>query len=694
MKISPIKYQELLDNSGKPRTNSKGDIQYKSLRPLTSEPKCKEIYSFDIEDDGSGNFVFGTVYNGARFWEFRERKEMAEFLCSKRFRNTVITGTNVEYDISGVFLPDYADRLTLCYGSGLLFGELTIRDRKKNGKSSKEKAYFMDTIRHAPKSVAQIGKMVGLPKLEMPEALTVKVREGKKLNQYDYQKIAKYCRRDSEISWKMMSLLQEQYIELGTSLRFSSAGSALELFQRCYMQGYFITPHISHIREFQQAYYGGRVECFYQGTITAPPGSSLYYSDINSMYPYVMANQKFPQISGKNGLKMVTGKITLQHHKRMLKKEGISDVIVVAPKGLRYPVLPCRFNGRLSFPLGRFRGWYCHNELRYAVEKGYKIEKVFKAYFSNASCEPFKEYCEDLYAKRKQADATRGMEIFGAACKILLNGLYGKFGQVKENFFLLAEEEAFSYAEKNGLYFCQEDQITIDGRSFYTIKRELSAENLPKQSNVIWAAYTTAGARILLHSYLEEYQAFYTDTDAVISFKPSEYTEELGALCEEAEASSAFIFLPKMYRFGGVKFKAKGIKKSAWISDENGKPVPVENGEDPRNLYLRKWQEKLKQNGDEGIIVPFVMDYYGEKGGNNFAEGHEVDLKKSSGELEVNFRSPLRLRASGRRQKLLDTDTGFQEPRPNVWHKQRKTTKNRYTKGRLIRGKKFSEKIA
>lgn len=87
-------------------------------------------------------------------------------------------------------------------------------------------------------------------------------------------------------------------------------------------------------------------------------------------------------------------------------------------------VLPFRSKTGLTFPLGKWKGWYFSEELKFAVnECGYKI-KVLKGYSFNREKDVFKDYIDNVY-KHKVNPINKTQK---AMAKNLLNNLLGRFG--------------------------------------------------------------------------------------------------------------------------------------------------------------------------------------------------------------------------------------------------------------------------
>jgi len=283
---------------------------------------------------------------------------------------------------------------------------------------------------------------------------------------------------------------------------------------------------------FRRAYYGGRVEVFRYGK----QSGNFSYIDVNSLYPSVMVGE-YPRLWDL----------------RIGGKHGIAHCRVKAPAGITYPALPYRDGeGKISFPAGRWEGYYCTNELEYARSLGYEI-KIIDVVGSDHMSLPFAGYVSDLYAKRKKSKGSEKTFL-----KLLLNSLYGKFGTVGGDV-----KEIKPIAKCKGAY------IPVDATAGATFRQSPP----PKYGNILWAAWTTAAARIVLHkAIMRTVKAggtpLYCDTDSLIISGPCPFKDspELGDWKLEETLSTFQAKGPKFYHYkvkgGGNVYKAKGVKRT------------------------------------------------------------------------------------------------------------------------------------
>ena len=183
------------------------------------------------------------------------------------------------------------------------------------------------------------------------------------------------------------------------------------------------------MKDLFKAYYGGRTETLKRGEV-----SDLNYYDINSLYPSVMHGCLYPDPN--------TMRITHKNSRKYIDMyDGVSSVEIHCPDSIKVPLLPYRYDNKLYFPRGTFKGWYSHVELRKAMDLGYILKHVEKTYYYKESCCPFVDYVSDIYAKRMKYKSEGS--VMQLIAKLFLNSLYGKFGQKFEDRDLWIHEDDF-----------------------------------------------------------------------------------------------------------------------------------------------------------------------------------------------------------------------------------------------------------
>lgn len=184
----------------------------------------------------------------------------------------------------------------------------------------------------------------------------------------------------------------------------------------------------------REGYYGGTTEVYVRKTI---PNSVVRIYDVNSSYPASM-KQKMP--SGKPVFSTDPGGLD--------KYFGVVFAEVETPKdskgnyiSLEFPPLPFRSDNVIINPIGRWKGWYCSELLKYVRDVyNYKIN-VYYGYKYDKSDGIFTDYVDKFYNIKAGCDPLS--TISRNTSKLLLNGLYGRSG-MKPN---LSKTKIFTTAE-------------------------------------------------------------------------------------------------------------------------------------------------------------------------------------------------------------------------------------------------------
>lgn len=363
---------------------------------------------------------------------------------------------------------------------------------------------FFNTLRHWPLSVEEMGERLGYPKLPFDP-----------LN-------LQYCQRDCEITYRFVEEMLNRYASLGMDdVGATLPSTALKFYTKRFCQVNFHRHESLDVwKRLGRARYGGRCEVFH----TWPVESPVHEYDIVSSYPAAMYRERFPDL----------GSIDVSPSKPDFQKEGVVCCKVKSPVQ-EFPVLPWRHpdSGRLLFPIGEFKGTWTHAELRYAMKRGYEVIEFYDCVEYESMPSPFKGYIKflsDLRAEVKDKDP-----LLGYVLKIAQNSTFGKFGE--------------------------EGDLQVISRG-----RRYTMSQVPKHSNMIWAAYILAYGRMALYGFMSEASQkgtlLYVDTDSVFvrsRSKPfGEGGKNLGDLAYKGTYHYTHFKLPKLYRVDD-HYKAKGV---------------------------------------------------------------------------------------------------------------------------------------
>lgn len=505
---------------------------YKYLQPLKSKViSHKNFFAFDVETVTRKNrFLLVSLYGYTEHKEliqkiFYDKEEFVKYLSSFKFftkKYSWLVSTNLDFDFYSIFMPKYQAEFKPLYRDSKL---ITAEFRN---------ILFIDSLNYAKISVKEQGKIVNIPKMELPDY----IKERRNPIKAELKYIEQYCMNDSIITYTFMNYLQSSFKDLGCKLKYTISSTSMDLYKRKYLDTTILQPFKFVINEMRKGYYGGRTEVFKCGLV-----KNLYYYDFNSMYPSVMCeeypNPNFLQLKNNPSIDI-------------LKYEGLSLCEIEHENNLDIPFLPFKDKeGKLLFPVGKFKGWYSHNELRYSLELGYKI-KLIKSYYYLKNFYPFKSFVENLYPLRiKYKLENNKMEY---AIKILLNSLYGKFAQRTETSNII-------HCDKFVLKPSIKEYGLIEDTDFIYYKEDL--DKIPLFVNPILSIYTTAKARIKLYEKFKQFgfeNIYYCDTDSIITSKFIPSSLQLGELKLERYIESAVLVKPKFYLIDS-EIKIKGVKE-------------------------------------------------------------------------------------------------------------------------------------
>lgn len=415
----------------------------------------------------------------------------------------------------------------------------------KDGRSIR----FIDTLNIWRMSLTAIGDSIGIPKMAFPD-------DDASDEYWDaYGKNDVVIIMEAVIKW--FEFLREH--QLG-GFAPTLASQAVRAYRHRFMKHKILIDDNDIALDMARAsYHGGRTECFYIGEVDGP----LYQLDVNSMYPAVMKESNMPT--------KLIGVYRRVKHLELAKL--LKDFSIVAEVSLStdVPAFPQFVQGKLIFPVGDFDTVLTTPELIYALDNGYitSIDKV-AVYEQAVIFADYVDYCYNLRLKGKAAgDSAATFYI-----KIMMNSLYGKFGQrgrIYETIEQVNSKEIKSWTEIDA-----DTREVIHYRQFAGQVQELIEEPESRDSHPAIAAHVTAYARMQMwHIYQQAglKNCYYSDTDCVVvngaGFERldnliDEHT--LGMLKLEQTIDHASIRGPKDYQFDSTE-RIKGVRKTAtWLA--------------------------------------------------------------------------------------------------------------------------------
>lgn len=480
---------------------------------------------------------------------FEKNTDFLHWVVNKAHKGTktYIFAHNMEFDFTVLKGFTYLLKRGWKIKSCVLEGPPTVISFKNGTRT----IVFVCTLNYFRQSLESLGASFGLKKLPMPD----------KDAPSDVQDT--YCKRDVQVIMLVMlkwfDFCREN--DMG-NFRYTLAGQAFSAFRhRFYHIPIYIDDNKKALELARSSYFGGRVECFYLGT----EKEDLHLLDINSQYPFVMHTHMMPTrlisvYSNPTLIELL--QIAAQYHVAV-------DVTIES----NIPIYPVSYNGRLIFPVGKFRTFLTTPELnpalaRNCVVKCHRVALYEKDYI-------FKEFVETLYSLRLQS-IEEGNLPFAYMVKILMNSLYGKFGQngrIFEEIGRTSDQSVRTWTEIDA-----DDKSVRRYRQFNGLIQSLRLESESYDSHPAIAAHITAYARRLLWDYIEtagRENVYYIDTDSLIVNNSGKqrlqsvvHANKLGWLKHE-DSGNGWVFRGvKDYNIGTVN-KIKGIKKRAVMIDIN-----------------------------------------------------------------------------------------------------------------------------
>ena len=369
----------------------------------------------------------------------------------------------------------------------------------------------------------------------------------------------------------------------------------------------------------RDSFFGGRtnaIKLHYKAT----ENETIEYYDFTSLYPWTNKYCRYPV----GHPKIVTSNFT-----DISDYFGIAKVKILPPRGLYHPVLPYTSNGKLKFPLCRhcadiesqrdctcnddkrsIIGTWCTPEIELAIEKGYKILKIYEVYHFEESTQydpktgkgglfanyvnmflkikqeasGFPKHCKTEEEKReyiRKYKVNEGIELeyekikenkgLRSLAKLCLNSFWGKLAQrltLKQSQFI-HESEVESFfriltdprKEVHDFHIVSKDMIQLEWCN------DPLFQSFDTKTNIFLASFTTMFARARLYMTLNQMnrKILYFDTDSIIfscqgeeDLKKLPIGEWLGFLVNELEGSE------KSGKGGIVEFISAGPKNYAY----------------------------------------------------------------------------------------------------------------------------------
>ncbi len=416
---------------------------------------------------------------------------------------------------------------------------------KKGKKPPNAKLTAIDNTNFFAGTLSSWGEPLGLPKLK-----TDFLGE-------DHQLID-YCIRDVEIImhlWRLWFDFLDKH-NCG-NWKYTIGSTALNAFRSNYMSHYIkIHNQIPAINLERKSYKGGRVECFYKGLYE---DQDFYLLDVNSMYPFVMSENQYPR--------ELLSMHTKYPHKRLRDNIDNYSFIADCTINTQQPYFAHKVNNKTCYPVGQFRTTLTTPELQLCLDNNWltKIHQIARYSKDNL----FTDYVDHFYSTR-MAYKENNQPLWVKLCKLMLNSLYGKFGQKGYEDILIGFGDMDDFEHIPTLVFETGEWVDRFHIAGTVIERIAKFEHWNSFPGI--AAHVTAFARIHLYNLIlsaGRENVYYCDTDSII-VNTAGYrkvysqldTTKLGQLKLETQSDFLEVHAPKDYRMSD-RTKIKGIRKNA-----------------------------------------------------------------------------------------------------------------------------------
>ena len=372
------------------------------------------------------------------------------------------------------------------------------------------------------------------------------------------QQLEIYCKRDVEIMvrlWRLwISFLDDH--DCG-SFKPTVASTAFNTWRHRFLKDKVHIHNEQKATDLERASFkGGRTECLWVGSRSDGP---FFYLDINNMYGHCLSTGVFP--SG-----LYNWSDSISPYKLAYKLDRFACVARVTVD-VSEPWFPLIVGNHTCYPTGEFTTTLTTPELKLCIDRGWLREVHQCTWYREAPI--FGDYVDEFSDLRRTYEREGNLG-FAEICKLLVNGLYGKFGQKGMHQEIIGEcDPSVVKREKVIDYESGEvwDQVWLAGRIWREWKEGESYHSFPAI-----AAHVTAYARLRLYSLVRRVtpgHVFYLDTDSLIvdSVGYRDLESEIrpgviGALKVELESPFLTINAPKDYTMLN-RVKLKGVKADA-----------------------------------------------------------------------------------------------------------------------------------
>lgn len=501
-----------------------------AITRLLSPPPAPRILTWDLEWlPNKLEITIAGLYDGRHYRAFKNLRSFIDHVLSRRYRGAYFFA-HYGGRFDAVFL---VQAIRLIYPrirvSAIFKGASAVLIELSDGRGVWR---FADSQFLFKAPLADIGNSVGIVKPDCPfDAPWPQLRDRNEA--------------DCQILYAALDRAAHALAELGSTLSFTLASTALRLFRVRYLSEDIPTSGV-HNEEIRPGYVASRVENFRERALHG------YLYDVNSSFPY---SQMVAPLPGRH----------LKTNREIGELSIVKARVSVPPMWL--PPLPARVGGSIYFPTGEWEGWYCREDLELLEEFGGKVLRVDVAHHY----EPWDDiggFVRDIYRLRLRDAGDPFRKEFW---KIMMNaGVYGKLGERGEREKILFAPERLACPHPGAPHESipgRPSCMRRVGPAIWAVKED---DHLP-HTHLPVPIVTTARSRALLARYARQAEELaYVDTDCVASKTRFESSSDIGRLKFECEYRDARFVRPKLYTYEKTEITERDVEKAAALLKKRG----------------------------------------------------------------------------------------------------------------------------
>jgi len=418
------------------------------------------------------------------------------------------------------------------------------------------KIEFIDTFNYFKVPLEALAEQIGMSKVNTEEYLLPPEEWNKQLLITGKERVI----TDTHILYEYF----QRFLNMGFVYGISIASTSFKTFRKQFLKGTIVMRKKDVYRAIR-SYRGGRVEAYVINRWERVNGY-----DINSLYPYVMRNNRFSVKFAKE-----YERITLEE---IEKNKDYHNFLVHCdfhfPKdSVRIPIMVKDDKSyKLVEKLKAKDVWITSAELLAGLEEGGEFTLYEGIAYESRNI--FKEFVDYFYTKKRDAKT----EFERSFYKLILNSSYGKFGQHNPQVKILRDpaiiEYILDYALKNESTHVRYSGKTYSIHDYDFITYRDDEEIYTAVNPIIIASEVTAFARLVNFEWQKRIgfdKVLYTDTDSFYVYDNVSVPtgKELGELKKEYSHAYAIFHGAKDYEIlytekgkdGNIHIKYKQVLK-------------------------------------------------------------------------------------------------------------------------------------